>query len=55
MIVEVSCAMILEKFPEIFHNELWSPGVTILPETLINPQNIDQLVCKIVFGSVAAL
>ncbi len=54
LIVEVGGDVVLQQFPKILNNQLWRTLVTVFTESLVDSQNIDQLVGQVVLRTVAA-
>src|SRR3989441_1335156 len=55
LVVEVRRHVILKELPQILHDELGRTRVPILAETLVDPQDIDELVREVVLRAVSAL
>ena len=47
--------MVLQELPEILDDELGCTVVTVLPEPLVDPEHVDQLVGEVVLGPVSGL
>ena len=47
--------MVLQQFPKVFNNQLRGTRVTVFTETLVDSQNVDELVSQVVFRAVTAV
>src|SRR2546427_12206784 len=54
-IVEVGGDVVLEEFVEFLDNVDWDTGFECFSKFLVDPDNIDQFVCKIIFRPDAGL
>ena len=55
LVVEVGGHVVLQKLPQVLHDQLRSARVAVLPQTLIDPQHVDQLMGQVILGAVAGL
>ena len=55
LVVEVGGDVVLQELPEILDDELGCTVVTVLPEPLVDPEDIDQLVGEVILGPVSGL
>ena len=55
LVVEVGGDVVLQKLPEVLDDELGCSRVTVLPEPLVDPEDIDQLVGEVILGSVSGV
>ena len=55
LVVEVGGDVVLEQLPQVLDDQLGGTGVTVLPEPLVDPQDVDQLVGQVVLGPVSGV
>ena len=47
--------MILQKLPQVLDDQLGCAGVSVLPQALVDSQDVNQLVSQVVLGTVPAV
>ena len=55
LVIEVGRNVILEQFPQVLDDELGRAHVAVLAESLVDPEDVDQLVGEVVFTAFPAL
>src|SRR5207244_10075816 len=55
LVVEVRRHVVLEELPQVLHDELGRAGIPILAETLVDSQDIDELVREVILRAVSTL
>ncbi len=55
LVVEVGGHVVLEKFPKVLNDQLWSTGVTVFTKSLVDSQNVNELVRQIVFRAISTV
>ena len=55
LVVEVGRHVVLEKFPKVLNNQLWSARVTVFTKSLVDSENVNEFVGQVVFGAVTAV
>ena len=55
LVVEVRRHVVLEELPQVFDDELRGAGIPVFPQSLVDPQDIDEFVGQVILRSVPAL
>ena len=47
--------MVLQKFPQVFNDQLRCTGVTVFTQTLVDTENVNKFVSEVVFRAVSTV